>query len=397
MKIVRLIIATIAILFTLFFAILTPWALIGTLIAGLGIYLSDQKQKGYVTFSKPGWITASGLIVAVILTVIFAEPVEETAKETATKTQLASKEEKNEEKEKAQEEAEEKKAAAVKKEAEEKKAAEAKAKEEAAAKAKVEEEAKVKEAAEAKAKAEAKEKQQKEIANKFNLEAVTVYRAVDGDTLELSDGRRIRLVGVNTPETTTRHEQYGKEASNYTSAQLTGKKVWMQKDVSDTDRYNRYLRLIWLSLPTDVMSEKEIREKMFNAKLVLNGYAEPSTYSPDVKYSDYFVKFAREARAKKTGLWAYGSNGTTKGDLDPKKSTTTASTTPSKPSSSTSSVKPATKPAPKPAASATPAPKAEFFQNCTELRKVYPNGVPSTHPAYAPKHDRDKDNYACER
>ena len=37
------------------------------------------------------------------------------------------------------------------------------------------------------------------------------------------------------------------------------------------------------------------------------------------------------------------------------------------------------------------------FQNCTELRKVHPNGVPSTHPAYEPKHDRDKDNFACER
>jgi DNA segregation ATPase FtsK/SpoIIIE-like protein len=37
------------------------------------------------------------------------------------------------------------------------------------------------------------------------------------------------------------------------------------------------------------------------------------------------------------------------------------------------------------------------FANCTELRKVYPNGVPSTHPAYTSKMDRDNDNYACER
>lgn len=386
MKIVRLLLAILAILFTLLLAITTPWALIGTLIVGFGIYQSSQKRKGNLTFSKPGWITAAGLIFAVIITWNLAEPAEETAKETATKTQLAGKEEKNEEKEKQE-------AAKAKKEAEEKRVAEAKKKEEEAKKAKAEEEAKAKAAAEEKAKAEAKANEQKELANKFNLEAVTVYRAVDGDTLELSDGRKIRLVGVNTPESTTRHEEYGKEASNYTSAQLKGKKVWMQKDVSDTDRYSRYLRIIWLSIPTDVMSEKEIREKMFNAKLVLNGYAEPSTYSPDVKYSDYFVKFAREARANDTGLWAFGTNGTTKGDLDPKKSTTTASTTPSKSTSSTSSVKPAPKPAPAPA----PAPKAEYYQNCTELRKVYPNGVPSTHPAYASKHDRDKDNYACER
>lgn len=42
-------------------------------------------------------------------------------------------------------------------------------------------------------------------------------------------------------------------------------------------------------------------------------------------------------------------------------------------------------------------PVAEHFQNCTEMRKVYPNGVSSDHPAYAAKHDRDNDGWACER
>jgi hypothetical protein len=40
---------------------------------------------------------------------------------------------------------------------------------------------------------------------------------------------------------------------------------------------------------------------------------------------------------------------------------------------------------------------SEFFANCTELRKKYPNGVPSDHPAYQSKMDRDNDNFACER
>lgn len=44
-----------------------------------------------------------------------------------------------------------------------------------------------------------------------------------------------------------------------------------------------------------------------------------------------------------------------------------------------------------------PTPTVERFKNCTEMRKVHPNGVPSTHPAYEPKHDRDKDNHACEQ
>jgi hypothetical protein len=46
---------------------------------------------------------------------------------------------------------------------------------------------------------------------------------------------------------------------------------------------------------------------------------------------------------------------------------------------------------------AAPEPVSESFTNCDEMRKVYPNGVDSNHPAYASKHDRDKDGFACER
>ncbi|WP_010676362.1 thermonuclease family protein [Bacillus timonensis] len=191
------------------------------------------------------------------------------------------------------------------------------------------------------------------------------------------------MVGVNTPESTTRHEVYGKEASNYTTSELEGKKVWLQKDVSNKDRYGRYLRLIWISVPSNVMNESEIRLKMFNAQLVLNGYAEPSTYQPDVTYSDYFVKFAREARSNNTGLWAYGENGTTKGDLDKSSSEPdTKKNNSSKDEVDTISSKSEEK---------------ETYKNCTELRTIYPEGVPSTHPAYDSKHDRDKDNWACEK
>jgi micrococcal nuclease len=244
------------------------------------------------------------------------------------------------------------------------------------------------------------------LADSLGLEAVKVTRVVDGDTVEIADGRKVRLIGINTPESTTRHEEYGKEASNFTKDQLTGKTIWIQKDVSETDRYGRLLRIVWLDVPTDDMNEEEIRKKMFNAQLVLNGYAEPSTYPPDVKYSDYFVKFAQEARKNNTGLWAYGENGTTKGDLDKK----AAAQKPADPTSSSSNVtqeKNSGTAANSSGSSNTnqqtdshTAPSSsqpEYYKNCTELRKVYPNGVPADHPAYQAKMDRDKDNYACER
>lgn len=93
------------------------------------------------------------------------------------------------------------------------------------------------------------------------------------------------------------------------------------------------------------------------------------------------MKFARESRTAGTGLWAYGENGTTKGDLDQ----VATQPAPSETTTNTSS-------APAPSSGGT-----EFFANCTELRVKYPNGVASDHPAYQSKMDRDKDNYACER
>lgn len=237
-------------------------------------------------------------------------------------------------------------------------------------------------------------------ATSLGLVLATVSRIIDGDTVELSDGSRVRLIGVNTPESTTRTEEYGKEASNYTKSKLEGKQIYLQKDVSETDRYGRLLRLVWLQVPNDLMDENEIRTKMFNADLVLNGYAEPSTYPPDVTYSEYFRKFAREAREKEVGLWAYGPEGTTKGDLD---STTTTSnsnatsTNTNKPSDS-SNANSTSNSTTKTYSGVEVIPGAPTsFKNCAEMNKYYPKGVPSDHPAYAPARDRDKDGWACER
>ena len=317
--------AAIAVMVTLLMAMITPVAWVGLLIVVFSLYHTSQKRKGKRAFE--GWLITVG-ILGIILGGC-AAPSEEVDKvATAQAGKEADQQAKADEEKKAEEEKKAKE--------EEKRLAEEQA---------------VKEKAEA-------EKEQQELADTFGLEEVLVTRVVDGDTVELKDGRKVRFIGVNTPESTTRTEEYGREASNYTTEKLEGKTVWLQKDVSETDRYNRSLRFIWLEIPKDDMNEEEIRTKMFNADLVLNGYAEPSTYNPDVKYSEYFVKFAREARENETGLWAYGEYGTTKGDLDPKeeKKTTTAAT-PKSSSRATTTEEPAA------------APEQEYYQNCTELRK----------------------------
>ena len=150
------------------------------------------------------------------------------------------------------------------------------------------------------------QKEEKESEQRTDYQKVKVVKHVDGDTvyIKLPSGEteKVRFIGVNTPESTTRHEPYGEEASNYTKSKLLGKTVYIAQDVSDRDQYGRLLRYIWLEKPEKV-TENEIRSKMFNAILVLEGYAQAATYPPDVKYAYYFRKFQREARNKRKGLW----------------------------------------------------------------------------------------------
>ncbi|WP_425463814.1 Ada metal-binding domain-containing protein [Neomoorella humiferrea] len=59
---------------------------------------------------------------------------------------------------------------------------------------------------------------------------------------------------------------------------------------------------MWLEQPSSG-SEEEVRAKMFNARLLLDGYAQVMTVAPNVKYAGMFVKFQREAREQGKGLW----------------------------------------------------------------------------------------------
>ena len=133
-----------------------------------------------------------------------------------------------------------------------------------------------------------------------------VTKAVDGDTayvkLESGKEEKVRFIGVDTPESTTKVEPYGKEATAYTKSKLLGKNVWLELDVQERDKYGRLLAYVWLSPPTKE-SDEEIRTKMFNAVLLLEGYAQVMTVPPNVKYAEYFGKYQQEAREKKAGLW----------------------------------------------------------------------------------------------
>lgn len=128
-----------------------------------------------------------------------------------------------------------------------------------------------------------------------NLEEVKVERVVDGDTIKLSDGRTLRYIGIDTPETVDPRREvqcFGKDASEYNNLLVTGKTVYLEKDVSETDRYGRLLRYVYLQ-----------SGEMVNEMLVREGYAQSSSYPPDIKYQNQFDKLEQQAREKNIGLW----------------------------------------------------------------------------------------------
>jgi len=113
---------------------------------------------------------------------------------------------------------------------------------------------------------------------------------IDGDTFELQNGQRVRLIGVDTPETSP-NECYSREATQRTKQLIENQTVGLEKDVSETDRYGRLLRYVYVG------------DVFLNDVLVREGYANALTYPPDVKFHGQFRQAEAEARENQRGLW----------------------------------------------------------------------------------------------
>ena len=138
---------------------------------------------------------------------------------------------------------------------------------------------------------------------------VKITRVIDGDTVyaRFPDGseEKVRLIGVDAPELnhpTKGLEAFGPEAEAYTRARLKGETIWLEYDLEERDQYGRLLAYIWLAVPEE-FSDREIRHKLFNAILLLEGYAVQVVFEPNVKYVNYFSDYETEAQAKGKGLW----------------------------------------------------------------------------------------------
>ena len=125
-----------------------------------------------------------------------------------------------------------------------------------------------------------------------NQEEALVVRVIDGDTVELEGGERLRYIGMDTPESTNQHECFGDEATARNRDLVEGRVVGLETDVSDRDRFGRLLRYVYVD------------GVMVNELLVREGYATVSTFPPDVKYQERFLAAQTAARQAAAGLWS---------------------------------------------------------------------------------------------
>lgn len=142
-----------------------------------------------------------------------------------------------------------------------------------------------------------------------HLMPATIIRVLDGDTVEviLENGarQRVRLIGVDCPELTDKDpsvRDYAFAAAAFTRELLEGRRVWLETDMGTLDKYGRLLAYVWTAPPADFAEEK-IRDCMFNAILLLEGYAYTYMLMPNTKYAEVFVGFQHEAIMEGRGIW----------------------------------------------------------------------------------------------
>lgn len=122
-----------------------------------------------------------------------------------------------------------------------------------------------------------------------SLQQAKVVRVIDGDTIEIEGGQRVRYIGIDTAES---GGCFATESTSKNKELVGGKTIRLEKDVSEADRYGRLLRYVYVG------------DILINEVLVKEGYAQVYTYPPDVKYNERFLAAQKEARESDRGLWS---------------------------------------------------------------------------------------------
>jgi micrococcal nuclease len=216
-----------------------------------------------------------------------------------------------------------------------------------------------------------------------NLVPVTLVETVDGDTIKVNyEGKvqSVRYLLIDTPEDKkpgTCVQPYALDAANRNKQLVNSGQVELEFEPgkSKTDKYGRLLAYVF------------VNGSSVEETLLKEGYARVAyIYEPPYKYLSQYQSDESIAKNKELNIWSKAGYVTDNGFVGCVSSS--AGSTPKQSS-------PSPTPTPAPSAPSTSG-STQIFANCTALRKVYPNGVPSSSPAYQPKLDRDHDGWACE-
>ena len=124
-----------------------------------------------------------------------------------------------------------------------------------------------------------------------------VTRVIDGDTIEVNIAGtiyKVRYIGIDTPELDDKRPEFtalAQEATRYNQQLVERKTVRLEKDITETDKYDRLLRYVYVG------------DIFVNAELVSQGLAWAISYPPDIKYQDYLGALEAEARQAGRGIW----------------------------------------------------------------------------------------------
>ncbi len=131
------------------------------------------------------------------------------------------------------------------------------------------------------------------IMNDATGETAVVSRVIDGDTLELGgSGEKVRLLGINTPE---RGQWLYAEAKERLAELILEKRVRLEDDVTDRDKYDRLLRYVYAD------------GENLNIRMVREGFASVYIIEPDNKYTEELLAAEEEARNDSRGIWQYSN------------------------------------------------------------------------------------------
>jgi len=115
-----------------------------------------------------------------------------------------------------------------------------------------------------------------------------VTQVIDGDTVILDGRYHARYICIDAPE---KGEPYFWEATQMNKTLVEGKKIRLEKDISERDKYGRLLYYVYVG------------DTFVNAEMVRLGYAHAVPYSPDVKHQLYLEAMETEAKRLRRGIW----------------------------------------------------------------------------------------------